>query len=306
MARPDPAPPGASPPSPTPANHQPAFAFALIGDVPYTPDQEPRLKALIDQINADRQIAFTIHDGDIKGGGQRCDNAVYQRELQRFSTFRKALVYTPGDNEWTDCVRGPAGRYDAWERLAHLRKTFFLEPSRSLGQEPIQLEHQGPAYPENARWQRDRITFATLHVVGSNNNRPSSLVRSGDEQEFRARNAANLEWLRSTFQAATEGQSAGVVLVMQANMLEGNLSVPSGFDELVTALREEVERFAKPVVLVHGDTHFFRIDQPRLGAGPLLENLTRVETFGDPDVGWVKVTVDPSSDEVFRFEEHAL
>jgi hypothetical protein len=31
-------------------------------------------------------------------------------------------------------------------------------------------------------------------------------------------------------------------------------------------------------------------------------NLTRLETYGSPFVGWVKVTVDPERPDVFTFE----
>ena len=278
------------------------FHFALMGDVPYLPEQEPRLEALIAEINADSEVAFTIHDGDIKGGGQVCDDAVYVREAERFSTFENALIYTPGDNEWTDCHRRSNGGFDPLERLALLRRTFYSEPSRSLGRRPLELEFQSAAYPENARWAFGGVMFATVHVVGSNNNRPSSSTRSGNEAEFQARNAAGVEWIRSTFDQAKALGSAGVMLVMQANIIEADVFEPSGFDALVTALRTEIEDFGKPVVLVHGDTHFFRVDEPLLGRPPRLENLTRVETFGHPDVNWVRATIDLDDEEVFSFQ----
>ena len=67
--------------------------------------------------------------------------------------------------------------------------------------------------------------------------------------------------------------------------------------------------FRKPVVYVHGDTHYFRVDKPLLdGDGKRLENFTRVETFGDNapnglnDVHWVKALVDPQSRDVIAFK----
>jgi hypothetical protein len=33
-----------------------------------------------------------------------------------------------------------------------------------------------------------------------------------------------------------------------------------------------------------------------------VENFTRVETFGSPDTHWIRVSVDPNSDNVFSFE----
>jgi hypothetical protein len=278
------------------------FNFALMGDLPYLPEQEPGLVALVDAINADSTVAFTIHDGDFKGGGQPCDDAVYVREAERFSTFENALIYTPGDNEWTDCHRKSGGGFDPLERLAFLRRTFFSNPSRSLGSRPFELEFESFAYPENARWEYGGVMFATVHVVGSNNNRPTGGSKAGSETEFRARTAADIEWLRSTFARAKVRKSAGVLLAMQANIVEGDVFDPSGFADLVAALRSEIEDFGKPVVLVHGDTHLFRIDKPLLGSGPRLDNLTRVETFGHPDVDWVRGTIDLSDKNVFSFQ----
>ena len=61
--------------------------------------------------------------------------------------------------------------------------------------------------------------------------------------------------------------------------------------------------------VVHGDSHYFRIDEPLLDAqGRRLENFTRVETFGDHqengdnDVHWLRVDVDPRSREVSSFQ----
>jgi hypothetical protein len=280
----------------------PDFSFALIGDMPYRPEQEAAMGAIVSAINSDPEVAFTIHDGDIKGGGQACSDEVYAREARRFATFDKALIYTPGDNEWTDCFRANAGGFNALERLAHLRRTFFANPSLSLGARPQALDYQSAAYPENSRWEYGGITFATLHVVGSNNNRPATAAPGGNEDEFRARNQANIEWLRSTFERAKQERSAGVVIAMQANMLEGDLLRPSGFTDFRQALRREVAEFGKPVVLVHGDTHLFRVDEPLLDSGPPLKNLIRVETFGDLDIGWVRATVNLSAGEIFTFE----
>jgi hypothetical protein len=79
--------------------------------------------------------------------------------------------------------------------------------------------------------------------------------------------------------------------------------------EFLTALRDQVIAFRKPVAYVHGDSHYFRVDRPLLDAqGRRLENFTRVETFGDSagngnnDVHWLKVLVDARSREVFAYE----
>ena len=56
-----------------------------------------------------------------------------------------------------------------------------------------------------------------------------------------------------------------------------------------------------------------RIDKPLLNpGGARLENFTRLETFGDHqengvnDMHWVKVLVDPSTRDVFAFQEQIV
>ena len=64
-------------------------------------------------------------------------------------------------------------------------------------------------------------------------------------------------------------------------------------------------RFGAPEVLVHGDFHELLIDNP-LGHEDAPERFTRVQTFGWPDVGWVKVEVTPNSREPFAFHPHLV
>jgi hypothetical protein len=56
-------------------------------------------------------------------------------------------------------------------------------------------------------------------------------------------------------------------------------------------------------VLVHGDSHNFRIDKPLYAEegeeDSLILDFTRVETFGEHDVDWVRALVDTQNPEVF-------
>jgi hypothetical protein len=96
--------------------------------------------------------------------------------------------------------------------------------------------------------------------------------------------------MRHTFAQARRDRSVAVMFVMQA-------------------LRQETVAFRRPVAVVHGDSHYMRIDKPfQDSLGRRLENFTRVETFGDNetngnnDAQWLRVDVDPSSREVFSFQ----
>jgi hypothetical protein len=204
-----------------------------------------------------------------------------------------------------------------------MREVFYSGPE-SLGRRRIRLERQsdqpgGPAYPENARWTQGGVVFATMHVVGTNNNR--GRVPEMDA-EHAARDAADIAWMGESFAAARTAGAPAVVLAIQANPgFEGAWALrrraifvstagvegpqgeraPTGFDAFRAALEREVTAFARPVLLVHGDTHIFRVDKPLVDARDrrMVTNLTRLEGFGSPDVHWVRVTVDPADPDVF-------
>ncbi|HTE15619.1 MAG TPA: hypothetical protein VK642_11130, partial [Burkholderiales bacterium] len=119
------------------------FSFAAMGDTPYVlPEDFERFGRVIARINAARP-AFTLHVGDIKPGNRPCSDEHFIKISDMFATFNQPLIYTPGDNEWTDCHRADNGAYDPIERLGKLRALFFADPARSLGREKIALEHQG-------------------------------------------------------------------------------------------------------------------------------------------------------------------
>lgn len=282
----------------------PRYDVALIGDLPYNALQEEQTANLFDELDGEK-LAFITHDGDIKSGSSACTDDVYEREFRRFESSRNPLVYTPGDNEWTDCHRPPnpsPEEADPLNRLDLVRSTFFSDDYESLGEKTIPLVRQSEEYPENARWTYGDVTYATLHVVGSNNNRPAiSNPAIGNEAEYETRNAANLEWLARTFDEAREGGSAAVMLVIQANPFEEDVAEPSGFTEFKAALEVETLSFDGPVILVHGDSHTFRIDKPVISESRPM-NFTRVETFGSPDVHWVRASVDTRDPEVFSFQ----
>ncbi|HEX2023372.1 MAG TPA: hypothetical protein VHF00_01595 [Acidimicrobiales bacterium] len=305
--------PAVAPPTAAPAPTQPPeppVTFGLWGDMPYTDETEPKVGAMIAEMNA-ADLAFSVFDGDIKGGGP-CADRVYADALARFNSLAAPLVYVPGDNEWTDCL----GSADPLERLGHLRRV-LCAGDRSLGRRTMPLERQSREYPEHTRWRAGGVVFVGLHVVGSNNGKVtdpndvrSAAQRAAANAEHQGRDAAVRAWMRDSFDMAIRDRAAGVMLVIQANPGFDVVSADDragqqldGFDAFLDALRAETVRFAKPVALVHGDTHRYRLDHPLLErSGAPIPNLVRLETWGHPFVSWVKATVDASDPAVFRFE----
>jgi hypothetical protein len=245
-------------------------------------------------------------------------------------------MFTPGDNDWTDCDRASNGGFWSLERLDRERELFFETPF-SLGQRRVRQEVQAAPLclgvsglvpcVENRRWSVGGVTYATLNVQGSCNNLCDT---APDAAEWAARNQANIAWMRETFDHARVRRSAAIMFISQANpgwdrsdatraplrdprtlaQVDGQ---PDGFQEFLVALRDEVVAFARPVAYVHGDSHYFRVDKPFLDAqGRRLENFTRIETFGDNqangnnDVHWVQVRVDARSREVFTYQPQTV
>lgn len=277
------------------------FSFGLFGDMPYSHWEREQLPAMLDAMGQE-PLAFVIHDGDFKNGGSPCSDEVFRDILRAFNASTHPLVFVPGDNDWTDCHRPSNGRHDPQERLSRLRELFFAG-GESLGRRRIALRRQSAdptysAFRENAAWEMNGIGFVTLNVPGSHN---GIIDARSPSAEFIARSAANRAWLTAAFQRARAERQAGLVIVIQANP---DFATPlAGFGDFVAQLREETLGYSGQVLLVHGDTHRQRIDHPLTTVeGAPLTNFTRLETFGSPLIGWVKVTADAASPRVFRFD----
>lgn len=303
------------------------YSFGLWGDMPYKKaGDDSKLPAVLQSINR-ADIAFSIYDGDIKDGSSKCTDDIYADALKMFASMTRPVVYVPGDNEWTDCHRLNNGGYDALERLAHLRKVMYPTLD-SLGQATLPLQHQGKAagdkYIENVRFSHGPVVFVGLNVPGSNNN---VILNAKDCSNKSARNAAqcdaanteylerdeaNVAWLAQSFQQAKDSKARGVVLVIQADpgfdlpeteeIDESLQASVSGYRNFMAQVAKQTAAFDGQVLLVHGDTHFFKIDKPLHSPTQMLPNFTRLQTFGSPSLHWVKVTVDPQAEQLFRIE----
>lgn len=281
------------------------FDFAVVGDTPYSSAHERLFPHLTREIG-EADLAFVVHIGDVKGSGAPCSDSLVAARIAALDGFGHPLVYVPGDNEWTDCHRSPPGVYAPLERLAFLRRQAYPGPGMSRGTPPMDVETQATAgFPEHQRWSHGGVVFSTLHVVGSLNGRVGFPTRTPeDDLEVDRRVQASVAWLREAFAQAHGAGAVAVVVAIQANPWDvpPGFAGRTGFEEVLTTLREEAESYAGQVLLIHGDTHTFRVDRPFWSeTDPAVPNLMRLETYGAPDVGWVRVRVDPASPAVFGF-----
>jgi len=286
------------------AEEEEGFRFLATGDLPYTPEQDLPFRRLLKQSERE-DFAFLMHVGDIKAQSMPCSDETFGKIRDLFRTYPKPVVYTPGDNEWTDC-HGTGS--DPIERLGKLRELFFHETS-TLRLSQLQTVHQSrhtqfSQYVENYRFQKSGVMFIVTHVVGSGNN-----MRTADAdamQEFEQRNTANTAFLNESFAAAQASDASGVALVIHANP-DFEKGEDPGFTDFLATVRAFLQEYRRPVICIHGDTHYYRIDQPfRRATGKLWLNFTRMEVFGSPNVAGVAVTVDPADPLLFQFRPYYL
>jgi hypothetical protein len=340
----------------------PALTLAVYGDAPYgtTPTDTSEFEAtpaFIDSVNADPDVSSVIHVGDIHSGKQYC-TAAYDRSIARLWTrFADPLVYTPGDNEWTDCHKAAegGGTYDPAtgqvdhvldpvthqpvdyaggdpvENLALVRSAFSPQPGRTLGsgtlrvlsqaQVPDRAHPQDAQYVENVLWQRKGTVFVTIDVPGGSNNDAdpwygAPAESSAQQHERTARTAADLRWLDLAFGVARTGHARGVVVVTQADMwdLDGKTAAHlTNYESIVASLASHTAAFGRPVLLLNGDSHVYRSDNPLVEGAPCVgdagvcatdawanhpsydvPNFHRVVVHGSTiPLEWLKLTVDP-------------
>jgi hypothetical protein len=280
-------------------------SIAIIGDVPYGVEQEATVGVLVDAINSDPRVRLALHVGDIKSGSTTCTDERFAAALATFESFKDPVVYTPGDNEWTDCHRVNNGGYNPLERLAALRETFFAEPGSLLGGRPATVEYQ-PALVENVRWVQSQVAFATLHVIGSNNGlNPWTGIGNtaptvDQTAEVDARIEAAISWIDETFDAAEQRGLRGVVLAMQADTWD---PLPTSAQQaIVDGIAQRTAAFDGEVLLLQGDSHTYVADNPLA-----LDNFTRIVVHGETlPFEYLRLTVDPVRDELFSWERVAV
>ena len=312
------------------------FIFVALGDTAYNGEKDyASYDKLISLINS-KKPAFSIHVGDT-WGGQSCDDNEQKIVLGFFNKYQHPLIYTPGDNEWTDCIDPKVDLSKltrdtfSWEdfavyqqdRLHTIRRLFFSKP-QSLGASPIPLIRQGDIstytdYVENSRWDHNGVLFVTMHVVGSNNG--LNIGSKTKSEEATQRDRANMAWIKDSLAKALQNDYKAVVFSLHAALFENaaandmaakivgnnlNGGIMGPYSNTVFSLIDFANKFKKPMLVIHGDNHRFVVDRPFLvyqgeEHGPKNSNITRLQVFGAPEIRAVKISVEPNTPWVFGF-----
>jgi hypothetical protein len=324
------------------------LTLAVFGDWPYGPDVFAAAPRFVDSINSDPKVRLVLHVGDIHSGSQPCtgaglsplpakaDPTYNETVFALFEQFKDPLVYTPGDNEWTDCHKSKQFSSGApLNELAAVRELFFPDPGYTLGGRKMrvltQAEAFDPAFPadaqfvENVMFEDSQVVFVTLNMPGSNNDGLKWTAPFTDEparmQEVAQRTAADIRWLRQAFALAEANGATAMLIGLQADMWDPAAlptAVPpgdglTGYTGFVHVLADLALHFGRPVLLINGDSHVFGSDRPladpasttgKIHGTPAVPNLTRITVQGSTStpVEWVRLTIDPRSAQVFSFE----
>jgi hypothetical protein len=318
-----------------------AVTYAVIGDTPYGQPQIDNFPNDVAEINQDPKVRLVMHLGDIKNGSSVCSTDYFNQIRADFDAFKDPFVYTPGDNDWTDCHRANNGAY--WPagpvlngdtrpaRLDEIRKIFFDRPGRTLGVHSQKVAAQTPDYPENVRWLASRVEFGDLNLPGSNNDYllwfdPTPTSNPLDDpprsqsqiDEVTERTAADIAWLDGIFDRATEDDAKAVVIGIQADMWDpAIMGDPNQYDHFTPIVQELAARsldFGKPVLLLNGDSHQFTDDHPLGASAPAqnkanygitqnVPNLHRITVNGSttPCHEWLRLRIDPGSSGIFSY-----
>ena len=327
---------------------QHALTIAVFGDWPYSTILLNSARLLVDSVNADPRVSLVLHVGDIHSGSMPCtgaglnpvpagSNPTWNEQIFAiFEQFREPFVYTPGDNEWTDCHKTKEFSSGApLNELAAVRQLFFANPGSTLGVEKrrvtTQATHFNHIYPadaqyvENVMWRQSQVVFVTLNMPGSNNDGLKWTAPFTDEtaraREAAQRTGAAIRWLQAAFARAEDEGAKAVVIGLQADMWDPAAVVPGGdglgnYTLFVHELANLALHFRRPVLLLNGDSHLFGADRPLadpasatglIHGAPAVPNLTRITVQGSTNAPaeWLRLTIDPHSPGVFSWQNVA-
>jgi hypothetical protein len=327
-------------------NHgQEKLTIAVFGDWPYDQNLLTNAPLLLKSVNSDRDVSMVMHVGDIHSGSMACTSAGILPPISTsnpnwtlqvfnvFEQFKMPVVYTPGDNEWTDCQKTKEfSSGDPLKELASVRSLFFAKPGKTLGftEKKVwsQAEYFDRAHPtdakfvENMMWQDAGVVFATVNLPGSNNDTlpwaGSFANPTAQAQEVAERTAADTRWLRAAFEGAEQTKAKAVVIALQADpaaVAPGGDGL-SAYTPFVQELASLSVHFGRPVLLINGDSHLFEADHPLADpsspSGQIhrtlpVPNLTRITVQGSTNAPaeWLRLTIDPRARNVFSWKNVA-
>lgn len=170
---------------------------------------------------------------------------------------------------------------DPMANLDLLRSIFFSAPGKTLGgsmavhSQSLEFDPASPtdsAYTENVWFEKSGVMFVTMNIPGGSNNgtdpwygAPS--MNPVQKQAVINYTGAAMRWLDTAFAKAKANGDTAVVIMEQADMWD--LDGLTMANQHLTEYKQYIDKiaalttaYAKPVLLINGDSHLYRSDNP--------------------------------------------
>jgi hypothetical protein len=226
-----------------------------------------------------------MHLGDFKSGSKSCtDDLLKEHKALLAQIYPGKIIYTPGDNDWTDCDRSSLlYSFNELERLDFLIKLMFKTPPLLTKKLPSIIRQETQI--ENKLWINDRLAISTLHIVGTSNGR-ANIDKSKRENAIKKvdeRDKNNLTWLKDIEEKAKDFDA--IIIGFQADIYQqsvlesgscdnSSLTACDAFAVYRQAFKDLAKRINKPILISHGDTGEFCFEK-------LDSNLWHLNAAGD-------------------------
>lgn len=291
------------------------YSFAVVSGVLGSPADEPAAQRMLEAMARERNLAFVVYAGNLKGAKEACRDSVYMQRGALLDSARVPLVFIPGHDDWVTCNTAAGGGYDPVERLDYLRQT-LLSDAALPDPGALQITRESEVarfrpYRENARWVRDDIVYVALNAPVPNNHFSTAGGRNG---EFEDRIIANGFWIDHAAEYAKRRDARALVLIFEGDpqfdryeraerfawLRFNRPRTRDGFRELKRTLVKAAATFRGPILVMHASStplaNGFVIDRPlRADGGELIGNVTRVAIGPrQPASQWVRVGVSPA------------
>ncbi len=229
---------------------------------------------------------------------------------------------------------------DPLANLALVRSMFFARPGKALGAamdlhtQAVEYDSANPtdsSFVEHVWFEKAGVLVMTLNLPGGSNNDTdpwygAPAMSPAQAQEVANRSAAVKRWIDTAFNRAVAANDIAVVIQVQADMwdLDGKAAAHvAQYRPFIDLIAARAKAFGKPVLLVNGDSHVYRSDNPLVpGAACLVEpssgasaaacsddayasqpggynvpNFHRLVVHGSTQpLEWLKLTVNPGYD----------
>jgi len=262
--------------------------IVILADTPYSDKEKQMLQGpsgILYRLISDVNPSVVMHLGDMKSGSKSCTNKLLsEHKILLAQVYPGKMMYTPGDNDWTDCDRRLLFySFDELERLEYLINLMFNTPPLLTSNLNSMLSQ--PTQIENKLWINKRLAISTLHIVGTSNGRAHiSKSNTADAiNKANKRDQNNLAWLKhleknaENFDALIIGFQADIYQrkVLASGACDNTSLKPcDAFTNYRQAFEELAKRIKKPVLISHGDTGEFCFEK-------LNDNLWHLNAAGD-------------------------